>query len=170
VEALIKSSDYESKVLKVDVTEEETRKRAMEYVIEKHTRMLHYQPRRSRDELLGETRSMRILPKASEVTIRGQSVVYVPKWDLQYESGERDYQRRILASSGLVLEDELAKCMKCRLLRGVTVAVCDVCGLTICEKHTYEEGGGLLCEDHISSVLRESIKGKGLLSRFRLRR
>ena len=89
---------------------------------------------------------------------------------MQYESGERDYQRRILASSGLVLEDVLAKCIEVQLLRGVTVAVGDVCGLTICEKHTYEEGGGLLCEDHISSVLRESIKGKGLLSRFGLDR
>lgn len=51
---------------------------------------------------------MKILPRANEITIRGHHVVFVPKWDLQYESGERDYQRRILASSGAFLEDELA--------------------------------------------------------------
>jgi hypothetical protein len=77
------------------------------------------------------------------------------------------YLPRFLASSGRSLEDGLAECRKCTLLKKETVAVCEVCGTPLCGKHAYQEGGWL-CEDHISDKLREETKGTGLFSRFKL--
>ena len=53
-------------------------------------------------------------------------MVYVPKWNLEYEAGQISFSRRILGSSGRILEDDIAKCRKCTLLKMTTVAVCGV--------------------------------------------
>lgn len=169
-EMLKKNSDFDVRVIEPQTTLEEANRNAIEYAVEKNTRTVNYEPKRSSEGLFGDIRTMKVVPKREEVTIRGQSTVYVPKWDLQFESGQRTYQRRYLASSGATIVDDLAKCRKCTLIHKPTVAVCDVCGMTLCEKHTLEEGGGLLCEEHVSAQLRESLKSKSLTSKLFRRR
>jgi len=106
------------------------------------------------------------VPRLNEISIRGVKMVYVPKWNFEYEAGDYSFSRRLLASSGRIIEDDLVKCRKCTLLRRDTVAVCEKCGVPLCEKHSYQEGG-LLCEDHISESFRQEIKGKGMLSNIK---
>ena len=64
-----------------------------------------------------ETRSFKVVPKQKEVTIRGEKLIYVPKWELQYESGQRSFERRSIASSSRLVSDALAKCEACTLLK-----------------------------------------------------
>jgi Holliday junction resolvase-like predicted endonuclease len=163
-----KNSDYAVSVVEPQVSPEEAKRSATEEAIRRNTNTVYYQPKSRSDDFFDtiDKRSMKIVPKRNEVSIRGQSMVYVPKWDLQYESGQRTYQRRMIASSGSVIEDDLAKCVKCNIRHHPTAAVCDVCGATLCEDHVYEEEGGLLCIDDVSDELRRAIKGKGITSRL----
>jgi hypothetical protein len=163
---VLSSSDYQVSVAEPEVTEEDAARIVKAHVAEKNRQDVRYNAK-VKGEI--ETRSFRVFPRLSEVSIRGTKLVYVPKWDLEYESGQASFSRRFLASSGRTLEDGLAKCQKCTLLKKETVAVCEVCGTPLCEKHAYQEGGWM-CEDHISDKLREETKGTGFLSKFKLGR
>ena len=111
----------------------------------------------------------RVVPRLSEVSIRGTKLVYVPKWDLAYEAGQTSFSRRFLASSGRSLEDGLAKCQKCTLLKKETVAVCEVCRgpLSATSTRIRKEGG---CARTTSQTSCAETKGTGLFSRFKLGR
>lgn len=158
------TSEYQSKVLEPQVSDSVAWKIARDYVIEKNTRTIHYQPKASSGSL--DTRSMQIVPKESEVSRRGLALVHVPKWDIQFESGQMTFQRRTLASSGTPVIDSMAKCEKCSLLHRSTVAVCEICGLPLCDKHAYEEAGALLCDNHISAEMRQKVKGNSFVSKL----
>jgi hypothetical protein len=162
------TSEFELKVLEPQISDSVAWKIARDYAIEKNTRDVHYQPKNASDDLMGalDTRTMRITPKESEVTRRGLDLVYVPKWDIQFESGQMTFRRRSLASSGTLVTDSIAKCEKCSILHRQTSAVCEICGLPLCEKHSYEEAGAVLCEDHISTDLRKKVKGDSFVSKL----
>jgi hypothetical protein len=161
-QTLASTSEYRVKVLETQVSDAVAWKIAREYVIDKNTRTIRYEPKKSKDSI---PRTMKIAPKEAEVSRRGMSLVFVPKWDIQYESGQMTFQRRSLATSGTVLRDSIAKCEKCSMLHRSTIAVCEICGLPLCEKHVYEEAGALLCENHLSKESREKLKSKTFLSR-----
>lgn len=163
---VLSTSDYQVSVAEAGVTEEEAIKMIKSHVVEKNKQEIDYQIK-VRGEL--ETRSIKVVPRLDEVNIRGTRLIYVPKWNLEYEAGQSSFSRRFLASSGRAIEDNLARCSKCTILKKQTVIVCEECGKPLCEKHSYQEGRWL-CEDHISNALREQTKGSGLLSRFKLGR
>jgi Restriction endonuclease/zinc-ribbon domain len=162
------TSEYELKILEPQVSDSVAWKIARDYAVEKNSRVVHYQPKSSRGDALGilDTKSMQIVPKESEVTRRGVALVHVPKWDLQFESGQMTFQRRSLAYSGALLTDSIAKCEKCSLIHRQTAAVCEICGLPLCDKHAHEEAGALLCEDHISADLRQKLKSNSFVSKL----
>ena len=162
------TSDYQIKVLQPQISDSTAWKTAREYAIEKNSRVVHYQPKNSDDSLLGaiDRPSIKVVPKESEVSRRGESLVFVPKWDFQWETGEMTFQRRVIASSGLVVRDSMAKCAKCSVVHRSTVAVCETCGLPLCEKHAHEEVGAQLCAEHISDELKQKIKSESLVSKL----
>jgi hypothetical protein len=157
------NSDYAISPAEPEINEEEASKIVRYHLIEKNKQKVSYQVKK-RGEV--ETRYFSFVPRLSEISIRGVKMVYVPKWNLEYESGDCSFSRRLLASSSRTIEDDLVKCRKCTLLRKDTVAVCEKCGVPLCEKHFYQEGR-LLCEDHISESLRQEIKSKSLFSTFK---
>lgn len=161
---ILTTSDYQTSVAEPSVSEEEAVKLVKNYVVEKNTQNIKYKIK-IRGEL--ETRSFKVVPRLNEVDVRGQKLVYVPKWDLQYEIGNRSFERRSIASSDRSIEDALSKCEKCTLLKKTPIAICEVCGAPLCEKHSYQEGGKWLCEDHVSASLSQQIKQKGFFSKFR---
>jgi hypothetical protein len=168
-ETILKTSDYEVNVAEPALSDIDAAKIVKGYVIEKNTQNVRYEPKgRNNDSLLGmlDKPSLKVVPRPSEIEIRGIKMVYVPKWDLQFESGNTTFQRRILASSGKVIEDGLANCRKCALLHRTTVAVCDTCGIPLCEKHVYNEGERWVCEEHAPESTKEAGKGKGLFGRL----
>ncbi|MEM3932393.1 MAG: restriction endonuclease [Thermoplasmata archaeon] len=129
---VLSSMDYQVSVADVEITEEDAVKIVKSYVVEKNKRDVSYNIK-----IRGKTenRSFKLVPHLNEVIILGTKLVYVPKWNLEYEAGQTSFTRRILASSGRTLEDELAKCQKCTLLKKEAVAVCEVCGQALCDKH-----------------------------------
>jgi hypothetical protein len=153
-------SDYTVSPAEPEVTEEEAIKIVKYHLVEKNKQQVSYQIKK-RGEI--ETCYFSFVPRFNEISIRGVKLVYVPKWSLEYEAGDFSFSRRLLASSGRTIEDDLAKCHKCTLLRRETIAVCERCGIPICEKHLYQEGA-LLCEDHISENLKQEIKSKSVFS------
>jgi len=158
---LLKQSSGE--VLQPQISDGTAWKTARAYAITKNTRTIHYQSKSSDDSLLGalDGQSITIVPKESEVKQRGQSLVFVPKWDLQWEAGQMTFQRRAVASSGRVIADSISKCAKCSILHRQTISVCETCGLPLCEKHSYEEVGAIFCENHISAELRQKVRSEG---------
>ena len=161
--AVLSTSEYQVSVAEPEITERDAVKIVKSHVVEKNKQDVDYKVT-VRGET--ETRSFSFVPRLNEVAVRGTKLVYVPKWNLEYEAGQSSFSRRFLASSGRQIVDELAKCSKCTVLKKSTVAVCEVCGRTLCEKHSYQEGRWL-CEDHISEAFREQLKGKSVFSRFR---
>jgi len=161
------TGEYQVKVLQPQVSDNTAWKVARDAVIDKNSRVVHYQSKRSDDSLFGvlDSPSIKVVPRESEVTRRGQSLAFVPKWDIQWEAGQMTFQRRIIASSGKVIRDSIAKCAKCSIVHRATVAVCETCGLPLCEKHSYEEVDALFCEDHVSDELRQRIKSGSFMSR-----
>lgn len=116
-----------------------------------------------------ETRSFTIVPRMTEVKVHEYKLIRVPKWDLTYEVGERLLSRRFLASSARVIEDDLAKCEICPILmKRASMAVCEVCGRPLCERHSHLEDIWL-CPDHISETLRQDLKRKTLFARVKSR-
>lgn len=161
-QTLTSTSDYETKTLEPQVSGASAWKIARDYAIDKNTRTVQYEPKRSDDSF---PRTMKITPKEAEVSRRGVSLVHVPKWNLEYESGQMTFQRKSLASSGTMVRDSLAKCEKCSILHRSTIAVCDICGLPLCEKHSYEEAGATLCENHVSNEMRQKLKSGSFMSK-----
>jgi hypothetical protein len=157
------NNDYTVSPAEPEISEEEATKIVKNHLIEKNKQEVQYVVKK-RGEI--ETRSFSFVPRLNEISMRGVMMVYVPKWNLEFESGDFSFSRRMLACSGKIIEDELQKCRKCTLLRKDTVAVCEVCGVPLCEKHSYQENG-LRCEQHISESLRQEIKGQGVFSNIK---
>lgn len=160
---VLRTSDYEVTVAEQEISTEEAIKIIKYHVVEKNTHDEKYTVRVKGEE---EKRTMRIVPKLNEVEIRGSHTTYVPKWVIEYESGPRGYTRRFLAASSKVISDELAKCSQCTLLKKETISVCEECGRTLCEKHSYNENGRFLCYDHISNELKSHLKDSSLVSKL----
>ncbi len=162
MEALTKSSEYEVTTSDPSITLADAIRIARFYVIENNTREVNYEVTVRGEP---ETRTMKIVPKMNEVAIRSQKTVYVPIWELDYEAGRRSFERRSVASSGAIIKDDLSRCGRCTLLRGENVAVCEVCGLPLCEKHALQEGQKWLCENDVSDSLRKQIKASKMTSK-----
>lgn len=147
---------FQTSIAEPEISENEAVKIAKNYVIRKNTTTVVYEVK-VRGEI--EARELKIVPKQSEINIRGVELVYVPIWNLEYESGERSFVRRFVASSGRPIEDSFAKCEKCALIKKQPIAVCEVCGALLCEKHAINENQKWICEDHSSTSPKRSVFG-----------
>ena len=114
-----------------------------------------------------------IMPyKPSIKTITTQSkTVYVPRWDIQFESKKYVYNKIVFPASDITAKNEIAECRH-RLRKKPTFAVCDICGIAKCESDiTYDDCGNYYCKDHTPEGLKpkgESIGSK--LRKFKIRK
>jgi hypothetical protein len=155
-ETILSTSDYEVLVAKAEFNEESALQIMKDYVIKKYTKTVAYQ--KGKDEF--DLYTMKIVPKVKEISHRGTMLVYVPKWDLVYDAVDRSYNRRFVASSGGVVEDPLAKCEKCRLLKKQAEVLCEVCGKPLCEKHSVFSDGVWMCQDHCNPPKKDGVFSK----------
>ncbi len=95
-------------------------------------------------------------PRNNDVFLSDIRPVFVPVWEIGFSSSGRSYSRRMLAGSGTVLEDTIDVCPN-HMLKDIvkvqkksTIAVCEVCGDALCEKHIAQcpVCGRWLCEEH----------------------
>lgn len=156
-QTILKTSDYDVSVAEAEVSEESAISLMKDYVVKKNTKTVTYQKGRKEDL---DISTMKIVPKKKEIILRGSKLVYVPKWDLQYEAADWSFSRRFVASSGGVVEDPLAKCDKCKLMKKPAEVLCEVCGRPLCEKHSVFEDGRWMCSNHSSAPKKQGILGK----------
>ncbi|MGQ9744083.1 MAG: restriction endonuclease [Candidatus Bathycorpusculaceae bacterium] len=132
-------------------------KSAIDYIIQKNTEEIRYTPKSQKDEFLPETKTVTYVPKVRNINIKSVTLVYVPKWEINYEAFSKTYAREVLAFSGTILEDSLRHCPKhIGFMKKETVAVCEVCGQALCDAHVFQcpicgkwlcEDDGKICED-----------------------
>lgn len=126
--------------------------------------VVKYRVRGGRND--GEHRTHTFSPKPKNVEIRDFNTIHVPFWDLSFESGVHTYARRVLASSGQVIEDQLAFCPKhieimgFKFVRKQPSAICESCGGAYCSDHVrLAPDGHYYCDMDTPPQFRPAKKG-----------
>jgi len=103
--------------------------------------MITYYPKSESKTFIPKTKSIKFVPKRSDIKIVRRDIVAVPRWPINYDSLGLGYVREMLACSGTVLEDTLSYCPShfklgaLAIISKQTVAVCEICGQSLCEEH-----------------------------------
>jgi len=150
------------KVLKLSpqISETVARGETIDYVVNKNTKTIEYEvptkKKKRQDDFDFETPDIRectLKPPRKDVSINEIQLIHVPKWEVEFESGDYTYTRIISANGGTVIADNISHCNK-HLLKDFTkkknVAVCDVCGKALCKDHVFKCPicGSWFCEIH----------------------
>lgn len=126
---------------------------AIDHITEKNMKNITYTPKSS-DSIL-DIKSVKFKPKRKDITIKKVTFFNIPKWDITFSSGEIDYTREIYAHSGTVIEDTIKYCPQhfklgsLKIFTKNNVAVCEVCGIALCNEHirTCNTCGMWICYD-----------------------
>lgn len=101
------------------------------------------------EEIIEDTKA-----KYDDVRLRNSSLIYVPKWiiNFQTKNGKKSYRRKALAASNTVIIDEIKLCPKevlarIRPSRKFTYAVCEQCGNVYCRSHIRKRNNSYHCKD-----------------------
>jgi hypothetical protein len=111
----------------------------LEKIIEENIEEISYKVKNSRGDT--EEKTMTIIPKKSDITIKKSILTYVPIWVLEIQSKSITYAKRALAASKTILVDEMSLCpkdfsaLKIWGKRKSTRALCETCGIALCEDH-----------------------------------
>jgi len=171
----VPGGSYQVKIMEPEVQNRFAKRLAIDFVINKNTQRISYQPKSS-DSLL-DIKFITFRPKKKNVLIKKMHFLYVPKWSVIFLSKNIDYTREIFAFSGEKIEDSISYCpehFKSDLLSFLnkskkTIAVCEICGKAFCEDHIkqcpvcnkwicYKDGiscavcGTFYCPEHINKT------------------
>jgi hypothetical protein len=155
------------------ISEVVSRGETIDYVIYRNTKTVYYEiPSKKKkqrndfdmDFVLPEIKEFTLKPLRKDVSINDIQLIYVPKWEIELESGDFTYTRIISANTGTIIADNIINCNKHLLkdfLNKKNVAVCDVCGKALCKDHIFKcpTCNFWLCEIH-------SIQCVGCKTRF----
>lgn len=139
----VRSTD-EYEVKKIDQNpeiERQFKKIAILEIIQKNTKNISYTVETEDDY---ELKEFKFVPKPKEITIISTRLVFVPKWEIIFVSGEYEYLKEIAASSGSTIIDTIFYCPEhffrelLKIFRKKTIAVCEVCGKALCDEHIHQ--------------------------------
>ncbi|CAG0998702.1 MAG: restriction endonuclease [Candidatus Methanoperedens sp.] len=106
-------------------------------------------------ELFPETRDFTIVPKKGDITIKETQIVHVPKWDIEFISGETIYRREVIGHKGTIIADPIGHCPQHKIIglelfKKNTLAVCEIDGKALCKDHVFQcpSCKRWNCEDH----------------------
>lgn len=145
------TSDYAVSQLKPTVKVEMAQKTAVQQVIDDTRKEESYKVRTRHGE---ETKKILLMAKPIDVIIRKSSLIYVPKWNVDIESGQITFMRKVLAASKVVLVDTIAYCPRhlslgdLQLIKKQTCAICEICGCAFCKDHIFQVENKFYCEEH----------------------
>jgi len=161
------TGEYQVIKLPPRMTKGQARALATDYVIQKHTaEPIWYDvpsaKKKRRDDLVifdfdgAERIKWTLKPLKKDVRILGDpQIVYAPKWEIDFESKDYKYYKRLSGNTGTVLEDNITYCSKQSHegffgSRKKNVAVCNVCGQFLCQEHIFKCPicNSWLCEEH----------------------
>ena len=142
--------DYRVQNVEPVVNKRSIIKAAVEYIREKNIITVKYTTKEQEEKIIVVHKTVRHVPKRSDINIKSITLVRVPKWHITFEAVNKIYSRERLAHSGTILEDTLKGCPKHRVLKKGSIAVCEICGQALCEEHVFQCPicGKWLCEEH----------------------
>jgi hypothetical protein len=154
--ALSIENDYQVKNINQIITPRQAERIGYDFIIEKNTQTITYSPKTKGDDIFPEIKSIRYIPQRTNVRIHHKDIVVVPRWSVDFDSFGTRYAKEILACSGTILEDTLSYCPKhlklgsFTIISKKTIAVCEICGESLCEEHIKRCPicGKYLCEEH----------------------
>jgi hypothetical protein len=153
------SPDYQVIKIEPKITKHFARESALKSIIYKNTKTFQYEvnSRRRSDSIFDvpDTRDFTIIPKKPDITIKETRLVFVPKWDVEFVSGDQIYRREIIGHKGTVISDSIKYCPKHRIIGNIelkknTIAVCEEDGKALCKDHVFKCPicKKWFCEDH----------------------
>lgn len=125
----------------------------LEKIIEENIKDISYKVKNSRGDT--EEKNMTIIPKKSDIVIKKSLLIYVPIWVLEIQSKSITYAKRALAASKTILVDEMSLCpkdfssLKIWGRKKSTHAVCETCGIALCEDHLEKCKEEFYCKEHV---------------------
>jgi hypothetical protein len=148
--------DYTVSNLKPVVTPRQATESCIDFIIEKNTTEVTYYPKSKDDEYFQESESVTYIPKRRDISIIRRDIVLVPRWSADFDAFGMSYNKEILGCSGMPLEDTLSLCPKHFKIGAIAIvskraiAVCETCGLSLCEDHVKQcpVCNKWLCEEH----------------------
>ena len=160
--SITQPDNYKVIKLSPQITEVVARGETIDYVVQENTKTVEYEvptkkkKRKDEDEIdfeMPDIRECSLKPSRKDVTINDIQLIHVPKWEVEFESGDYTYTRVISANGGTVIADNITNCNKHLLkdfIKKKNVAVCDVCGKALCKDHVFKcpTCGAWFCETH----------------------
>jgi chaperonin cofactor prefoldin len=133
------SSEYKTIPLMPAVKEEKALKKVLDQIVKINTETVGYSLKR--DGLFDEPREYVMIPSIRDIRVKKVELVFIPRWDIEFESKEYKYYRKLSGNSGKLIYDTITYCTD-HLLTGFfdqkNIAVCDTCGIVLCKEHIYK--------------------------------
>jgi hypothetical protein len=152
--SLAVGDNYEVNKLESGIDPRDAVETSIDYVIDKNTHTIPYYLRN--DDTSDPPRLLKYVPNRHDVRILNKEFALVPKWIIHFESKGIVYVREIFGNSGTIIEDSISICPK-HLKIGIiglppktTIAVCAICGQSLCEDHVKRCSicGKWVCKEH----------------------
>src|SRR3990172_8787728 len=116
------TDEYQSIQIDPKISKHIAKENAISSIIYANTKTFEYEvksKRRKSDDYdfeFPETRDFTIVPKKGDITIRETQVVHVPKWDVEFISGEQIYRREVIGHKGTIISDSISHCPKHKII------------------------------------------------------
>jgi hypothetical protein len=148
---LDKSDAYEIITIPPKEEEEQVRKRIIDG-IRKDPYVEYYKLKKDEGNPFADERPFKIIPSLKEIRVNIR-LIYVPKWEMEFQSKEYNYSRKITGNSGQIIYDSITDCNKHLNIgfgRKKNIAACDICGEVLCKEHIWKctTCGSWRCESH----------------------
>jgi hypothetical protein len=143
------TDEYQSIQIDPKISKHIARENAISSIIYANTKTFNYEvkgKKRKSDDFdfdFPETRDFTIVPKKGDITIKDTQIVHVPKWDIEFISGEKIYRREIIGHKGTIISDSISHCPQHKIIglelfKKNTTAVCETDGKALCKDHVFQ--------------------------------
>jgi hypothetical protein len=153
--SLTKSDNFEMIVLPPKDSEDTIQKEIIHEILKKPY-IEYYKFKRDEDNFFADPRPFKINPRPSEIK-PNIKMVYIPIWEMDFQSKEYNYARKITGTSGTAIYDTIVYCNKPHISLGKknNIAACDICGEVLCKEHIWKctTCGSWCCESHSKTCI-----------------
>lgn len=135
----IVAEPFSVNIMEPNIQKRVVKKTALDYITEINTEDIHYTPKSA--ESIWDEKTVTYSPKRKDILIKNIHFLYIPKWNIQFQSLDHSYTREVYGFSGNVIEDTIEYCPHHFKLGGLrivsknTYAICEQCGEALCEEH-----------------------------------
>lgn len=143
------TNEYQSIQIDPKISKHIARENAINSIIYANTASFEYEiksKRRKSDDFsfdFPEHKNFTIVPKKGDITIKETQIVHVPKWDVEFISGEKIFRREVIGHKGTIISDTINQCPQHKiigleLIKKNSIAVCETDGKALCKDHVFQ--------------------------------